>query len=77
MSLLPTANSLGQSASYPFDDRIRQVRTSSAPFPVILKRIFRVPHMDFEHCHEVCIMADGISFDRSKKSIPKYILSQT
>jgi hypothetical protein len=48
MSLLPTANSLGQSTSYPFDDSIRQVRRSSNPFPVILKRIFRVPHMDFE-----------------------------
>ncbi|GAB5586138.1 hypothetical protein Unana1_01038 [Umbelopsis nana] len=48
MSLLPTANAHGQSTSYPFDDPIRQVRRSSNPFPVILKRILRVPHMDFE-----------------------------
>ncbi|CAO3652803.1 unnamed protein product [Cunninghamella echinulata] len=46
MSLLPTANPLGRPMSF---DSNRRQRRSSRSIPVILRRLFRFPQMDFEH----------------------------
>ncbi|KAI8072623.1 UNC-50-like protein [Gongronella butleri] len=46
MSLLPTNNPLSRSPPYDFS---RRQRRSSRSIPVILRRLFRFPQMDFEY----------------------------